>query len=311
MPPGPTAPDLNALHQFTVLARHLNFRRAAAELGLSPSTLSERMRGLEARLGARLLNRSTRSVALTIAGERLLARVADAVAVLREAGVATGSDPDALTGTVRINGPRPALELRLMPLVASFLARHPGVRMEIVAQGELIDIVAGGFDAGVRYDERLPPDMIAVRLGAAQRMVIVGHPAYLERRGRPVHPDELSGHECVPHVFARGNTLPWSLERDGREIEFLPGGQLLSANGLEIAAARQGLGLAYTFEDYVAHDLETGRLESVLDDWTPPFPGPSLYLTERRLMPPALRAFVDHVKRAGHSGEDRAPRARP
>ena len=296
-------PDLNALHQFTVLARHLNFRRAAAELGISPSTLSERIRLLEDGMGARLVNRSTRSVALTREGEGLLARVRDAVAVLREAGVPTGEDADALTGSLRINGPKPALELRLMPHVASFLDVHPGVRIELVAESELIDIVAGGFDAGVRYDDRLARDMIAVRLGPPQRMVIVGRPDYLDRRGRPRHPDDLAGHERVAHLFAGGHPLTWSLERDGRTVEHVPRGGL-TANGVEIAAALEGLGLAYTFEDYVAHHVAAGRLETVLDDWTPPFDGPSLYYTERRLMPPALRAFVDHVKRRARGRPD-------
>ena len=249
-------------------------------------------------MGVRLLNRSTRSVALTPEGERLLGRVADPLAVLREAAVPTGADPDALTGTIRINGPRPALELRLLPLALPFLARHPGVRMELVAQSELIDIVAGRFDAGVRYDERLAQDMIALRLGADQRMVVVGAPAYLDRRGRPAHPDDLAGHGCIAHVFANGATLPWSLERGGEAVEFLPRGQL-ALNGLELVAARAGAGLAYVFLDHAAADLAAGRLETVLDDWTPPFPAPSLYYTERRLMPAALRAFVDHVGREG------------
>lgn len=291
--------DLNSLAQFVVVARHLNFRRAAAELGLAPSTLSERIRDLEAALDRRLLNRSTRSCALTDEGRRLLERVGDAIAVLDESVIAMGQDSDVLTGTLRINGPRPALELRLLPLVASFLHIHPAVRIEMVTQNALIDVVAGGFDAGVRYDETLADDMIAVRLGPDQRMVIVGRPDYLDARGRPTHPDELAKHDCLAHVFANGTTLPWSLEHDGQIMEVFPRGRL-KTSGAEVIAARAGLGLAYTFDDYVARDIAAGELETVLDNWTPPFPGPSLYYTERRLMPPVLRAFVDHVKTARH-----------
>ena len=291
--------NLNALSQFAAVARHLNFRRAAAELAVSPSTLSDRIRELEERMGVRLLNRTTRSASLTEEGHRLYERTRDALAALEEAVSAMDSDPHmtGLTGRIRINGPLPAVELRLMPLVASFLAQHPGVRMEIISQGELVDVVAAGFDAGVRYDETLAQDMIAVRLGADQRMLIAGTPDYLARRGTPEHPDELSAHDCIGTVFAAGNILPWLLEREDEDIRFVPRAHLL-VNAIETAliAARQSLGLVYTFEDYITADLAAGRLVAVLEDWTPPFPGPSLYFPERRLMPPALRAFVEHVK---------------
>lgn len=295
--------NLNALSQFAVVARHLNFRRAAAELAVSPSTLSDRIRELEERMGVRLLNRTTRSASLTEEGHRLYERTRDALAALEEAVSAMDSDPHmtGLTGRIWINGPLPAVELRLMPLVASFLAQHPGVRMEIISQGELVDVVAAGFDAGVRYDEMLAQDMIAVRLGPDQRMLIAGTPDYLARRGTPEHPDELSAHDCIGTVFAAGNILPWLLEREDEDIRFVPRAHLL-VNAIETAliAARQSLGLVYTFEDYIAADLAAGRLVAVLEDWTPPFPGPSLYFPERRLMPPALRAFVEHVKATAH-----------
>lgn len=291
--------NLNALSQFAVVARHLNFRRAAAELAVSPSTLSDRIRELEERMGVRLLNRTTRSASLTEEGHRLYERTRDALAALEEAVSAMDSDPHmtGLTGRIRINGPLPAVELRLMPLVTTFLAQHPGVRMEIISQGELVDVVAAGFDAGVRYDEMLAQDMIAVRLGPDQRMLIAGTPDYLARRGTPEHPDELSAHDCIGTVFAAGNILPWLLEREDEDIRFVPRAHLL-VNAIETAliAARQSLGLVYTFEDYITADLAAGRLVAVLEDWTPPFPGPSLYFPERRLMPPALRAFVEHVK---------------
>ncbi|WP_353474427.1 LysR substrate-binding domain-containing protein [Salipiger sp. H15] len=302
-------PDLNTLAQFVAVARHLNFRRAAAELAISPSTLSERIRELEARLGVRLLNRNTRSVSLTEEGERLLERTRDAVAVLGEAAAALGQDrAAALSGRIRINGPAPAIELRLMPLVTSFLALHPGVRIEAVSEGDLVDVVERGFDAGLRYDEALAQDMVAVRLGPDQRMLVAAAPAYLERHGTPRDPGDLAHHACITHVFGTGNTLPWSFEKDGRALDIRPQGRLaVNSSAAALVAARAGHGLVYAFDEYLAADLASGQLVQVLDDWTPPFPGPSLYFTERRLMPPALRAFVDHVKaqaRLGASGAD-------
>lgn len=292
-------PDLNILAQFAVVARHLNFRRAAKELAISPSTLSDRIRELEDQVGGRLFNRTTRSASLTDLGAKLLQQTADALAVLEDAanGIATGTRQGQLVGKIRINGPKPALELCLMPLVTSFVAQNPGVRMEVVTQDELVDVVAGGFDAGVRYTEMLTQDMIAIGLGAEQRMVIAATPAYLEQNGTPRHPQDLLEHNCIGTVFATGNVLPWSLEKQGEEVEMTPRSNLL-VNSIEnsLIAARASVGLVYTFEDYVVEDFAAGRLVEVMPEWTPPFPGPSLYFSERRLMPPALRAFIDHVK---------------
>lgn len=289
--------DLNTLAQFVVLARHLNFRRAAAELGVAPSTLSERVRELEAQLGVRLLNRTTRSCALTDEGRHLVTRSADATEALDEAVASVRSGDDAIAGRIRVNGPQPAIELRLAPLVMSFLVDHPAARVDLVCQSDLVDIVAEGFDAGVRYDETLAQDMIRVRLGGPQRMVIVASPAYVERRGRPANPADLGSHECIGHVFAQGNALPWSLERGEEIVDFVPRGRLrVNEIDTAIVAARAGVGLAYTFDDYVAADVASGRLVTVLDDWTLPFEGPSLYYPERRLMSGTLRAFVDHVR---------------
>ena len=291
--------DLNTLSQFAVVARHLNFSRAAAELAIAPSTLSERIRDLEDQLGLRLLNRTTRSAALTEEGKRLLDLIRDAITVLDEAtrGMEFTNSASELSGKLRINGPRPAIELRLMPLVVSFLEKHPGIRIEIISQSELVDVVAAGFDAGVRYDETLAQDMVAVKLGADQRMIIAATPEYLARRTIPTHPNDLATHACIGTVFARGNILPWSLEKGKDTISFTPRDRLL-VNSIEVAlmAARASLGLIYTFDDYMTDDLASGRMVTVLEDWTPPFPGPSLYFSDRRLMPAALRAFVDHVK---------------
>jgi len=290
-------PDLSGLQLFAVLARHLNFRRAAGELGMSAPALSERVRDLEDRLGARLFNRTTRSVALTEAGRQLLDRVAPALSEIGSALSEIGGAEGPLGGTLRINGPAPALHLRLAPLVTGFMARHPGVRIEVISESALVDVVAAGFDAGVRYGESLDQDMIAVSLGAPQRYRLVGSPDYFARHGRPQSPADLSAHRCFGHLFPRGNVLRWEFEGEGGPLTFAPDNALLTNDpDLRMAAVRDGVGLTLTFEEYCQADLEASRLESVLDDWCPYFPGPFLYYPSRRLMPPALRAFVDFVK---------------
>ena len=290
-------PDLSGLQLFAVVARHLNFRRAAIELGLSAPALSERVRELENRLGARLFNRTTRSVALTEAGRRLLERIGPALSDIGSALAELGGDEGRLTGTLRINGPAPAIQLRLAPLLLDFMALHPDLRVEVVDEAALVDIVAAGFDAGVRYGESLDADMIAVSLGRPQRFRVVGAPAYFVRHGRPATPADLSAHRCFNQLFPRGNTLRWEFEKEGRALAVTPENTLLTNDpDLRLRAVRAGLGITMTFEEYCQADLDAGRLESVLDDWCAPFPGPFLYYPERRLMPAALRAFVDFVK---------------
>ncbi len=290
--------DLNALSQFSVLARRLNFRRAAAELNVAPSSLSESIRALEDSLGVRLLNRTTRSAALTDAGKKLLESISGALDTLQNAAK-TVAQNDGVAGTIRINGSRPAIELALMPLVTRFLSEHPEVKFELMVEPALVDIVAQGFDAGLRYDETLARDMVAIRVTPTQRMLIVGSPRYLARHGTPKHPKDLSMHNCIAHVFPSGALLPWSLEKGRQHFEFKPSGRLVTNDlGAQLQAARAGEGLTYLFEDYVVQDLVSKRLIPVLELWTPSFPGPSLYYPGRRLLPPAFRAFVDFAKRA-------------
>jgi DNA-binding transcriptional LysR family regulator len=294
-------PDLSALQLFAVVARHLNFRRAAGELGLSAPALSERVRDLEDRLGARLFNRTTRSVALTEAGRQLLARVAPALSEIGAALADLGGAEGALTGTLRINGPPPAVDLRLAPLVMEFLARHPAVKIEVVADAAFVDVVAGGFDAGIRYGESLDQDMIAVSLGAPQRYRLVGSPDYFARHGKPETPADLAHHRGFSHLLPRGNTIRWEFEKDGRTVHFSPDNPLLTNDAtLRMAAVRAGLGLTLTFEEYCRDDLDAGRLVSALEDWCPYFPGPFLYYPSRRLMPPLLRAFVDFIRESNN-----------
>ncbi|WP_431283743.1 LysR family transcriptional regulator [Humitalea sp. 24SJ18S-53] len=295
--------DLNALRLFATIARHLNFRRAALALGMSPAALSERLRELETRMGVRLLNRTTRSVALTEAGRSLLETLDPALAAISAAIDAVGAQGASLTGTLRINAPLPAMEFRLGPLAIDFLAEHPGMKMELVVDANFIDVVAAGFDAGVRYEESLAQDMVAVSLGAPQRFRVVGAPAYFARAGRPEHPRDLARHACFGQLFPSGQQPKWVFEKDGQAIAIVPRGPLASSDvRLQLRAARQGLGLAATFEEWCQPDLDAGLLESVLDDWNPPFPGPYLYYPERRLMPAGLRAFVDFI-RARNVGE--------
>jgi DNA-binding transcriptional LysR family regulator len=181
--------------------------------------------------------------------------------------------------------------------LVEFLGLHPDLRVEVIAEEAFIDIVAAGFDAGVRYGESLEKDMIAVSLGAPQRFCIVGSPDYFARHGKPGTPDDLAAHPCFNHLFPRGNTLRWEFEKDGAITYFSPDNRLLTNDPeLRLAAARAGLGLNGTFEEYCQADLDAGRLETVLGDWCPLFPGPFLYYPERRLMPAGLRAFVDFIK---------------
>ena len=257
--------DLNGLRLFAVVARHLNFRRAAAELGLSAPSLSERVRELEDRLGVRLFNRTTRSVALTEAGTNLLDRVGPALAAISDAVASIGTFSEAPVGTLRINGPRPALQFRLVPLVMEFLGAYPNMRVEIVADEAFIDVVAAGFDAGVRYGESLDQDMIAVSLGGPQSFRVVGSPAYLGKYGRPSHPEDLAAHKCFAQVFPRGNQLRWTFEKDGREISIPPRGPLASTEAsIQLDGARRGHGLAFLFAEHCEADLIAGTLSSFL-----------------------------------------------
>lgn len=291
----PALPDLEA---FAAVARHKSYRRAATLRGVAPSTLSDAIRRLEATLGVRLLHRTTRSVAPTEAGERLLDRLVPALAEISAALDTLAADPATPAGTLRLNVPTIVARLVLPPIVASFLAAHPAIRLEIVADDAFVDVLAAGFDAGVRYDERLDADMIAIPIGPrTQRFAVAAAPAWLDRHGRPSHPRELAGHACIRHRFPSGAIAPWEFERDGETIRVDPVGRLVATTiDLEIAAAVAGLGIITTFDDFLAEAFAEGTLERILEDWTPPFSGPRLYFASRRHLPPPLRAFVDHIR---------------
>jgi DNA-binding transcriptional LysR family regulator len=288
--------DLRDLDAFVAVARTRNFRRAALESRVSVSSLSQRLREMEERLGVRLMNRTTRSVALTEAGELLLARVGPALHDVGDALDQVRGLRDVPSGRLRINAPPPAIDLVLAPMVAPFLAQYPKVDLEIVGESSFIDIVAGGFDAGVRYGEHLAQDMIAVSLGEPQRYAVVASAQYVAQHGRPKHPKDLLDHGCIRTRFGSGAMLDWEFEKAGRVVKVAPPAKLIATDlGLALTAAHDGLGFWLTFEGYVRDALKSGALVSVLDDWCAPFPGPYLYYPSRRQPPPALAAFVAFV----------------
>jgi DNA-binding transcriptional LysR family regulator len=288
--------DIRDLDSFVAVARTRNFRRAALEQRVSVSSLSQRLRDMEERLGVRLMNRTTRSVALTEAGELLLSKVAPAITDVCAALDQVRGLRGVPSGRLRINAPPPAIDLVLAQMVAPFLAAHPQIDLEIVGDSSFIDIVAGGFDAGIRYGEHLAQDMIAVSLGAPQRYAVVASSAYVAKRGRPKQPKDLLGHDCIRTRFGSGAMLDWEFEKAGRVVKVSPPAKLVATYlGPSFRAVQDGVGFWLTFEGYVRDDVKSGRLVSVLDDWCPPFPGPFLYYPSRRQPPPALAAFVAFV----------------
>jgi DNA-binding transcriptional LysR family regulator len=288
--------DLRDLDAFVAVARTRNFRRAALERRVSVSSLSQRLRAMEERLGVRLMNRTTRSVALTEAGELLLARVGPAIADVGDALDQVRGLRGVPSGRLRINAPPPAIDLVLAAMVAPFLRQYPQIELEIVSDSSFVDIVASGFDAGVRYGEHLAQDMIAVSLGAPQRYAVVASPQYIAQHGRPKHPKDLLNHVGIRIRFGNGVMPDWEFEKAGRVVKVAPPGRLIvTHSGLARRAALDGVGFWPTFEDYVREAVESGELIRVLDDWCAPFPGPFLYYPSRRQPPPALAAFVAFV----------------
>jgi DNA-binding transcriptional LysR family regulator len=288
--------DLRDLDAFLAVARTGNFRRAAVEQHVSVSSLSQRLRALEERLGLRLMNRTTRSVALTEAGELLLSQIGPAMGNIGEALEQVRGLRETPSGRLRINAPIPTIEFVLAPMVAPFLKRYPQIELEIVGETSLIDIVKAGFDAGVRFGEHLAQDMIAVSLGPAERYAVVASPELVAARGKPKQPKDLLNLPCILTRFPSGALLEWEFEKTGRVIKLTPPATLISTTpALMLRAAVDGVGFAMTFEGWVRDAVKDGALVSVLDDWCPPFPGPFLYYPSRRQPPPALRAFIAFV----------------
>lgn len=289
--------SISDLTVFLAIAKHLNLSRAATELNLSPSALSHALRSMETRLGIRLFNRTTRSVALTEAGQRLLSRIEPA---FREIGNALEDLNDFRTkpaGTLRISCGRASTQMVLLPFIAPYLQAYPEVSVEVVDNDALIDVVSGGFDAGVRLGERLESDMVAVPIGPPMRSVVVATPSFLENHFRPLHPRDLTQLPCIRHRFPSGVIYRWQFERDGVKLETEVGGALtLGDVELMIDAALHGIGLAYVFEHMVADHVRAGRLTPVLEEWCPSYSGFYLYYPSRRQMPAALKAFVECIQ---------------
>ncbi len=294
-------PDLADLNAFLTVARAGGFRDAARLLGQSASGLSEAVRRLEARLGVRLLHRTTRSVVPTEAGARLIDRLGPAIAEVESALEVVNSFRDRPAGTLRLNVPISAARLVLPAIVPGFLAAYPDIRLEITAEDRFVDVIAAGCDAGIRYEERLEQDMIAVPIGPrTQRFAAAASPAYLKRRGRPEHPRDLLDHDCLRGRFAGGAVHPWEFERDGEVINIDPSGPLIvqlgAGSDLLVDAAIASSGVVYHFEDWLRPHLARGALTPILEPWWPRFSGPFLYYPGRGLVPEPLRAFIDYVK---------------
>lgn len=289
--------DLADLKLFACIARHLSFRQAADELGLSASAVSHAVRTLEAKVGVRLFNRTTRSVALTPAGHKLLGRITPALQEIAEALDGINAYRDTPRGLLRLNAPRPAGELVLAPLVTEFLRQHPDVTVELVLDDAFVDIVQAGFDAGVRYGESLQQDMVAIPIGPRQRFVVVASPDFIQRHGRPASPRALAGMPCIGVRFPSGVRYRWEFVKDGEAMQVEVDGPLvLGEVPLMVMAARQGLGLAYVYAQYAQSGLKDGSLVQVLEDWSPDDPGFFLYYPSRRLVPAPLRAFIALVQ---------------
>lgn len=293
--------DLADITAFLTVAREGGFRSAAREAGTSASRMGDAVRRLEARLGVRLLHRTTRSVTPTDAGARLIERITPALGEVRAALDVVNDFRDRPAGRLKLNVPTAAAKLVLPHIVPPFLAKYPDIRVEVVADERRIDVVAEGFDAGIRYNESLEKDMVAVPIGPrVQRYAAAASPAYLARCGRPAHPRELLEHDCLGWRFTNGPVHPWEFERDGEMIRIDPKGPLVAGFGgatdFAVEAAVAGCGIVYLFEDWLRPFIDRGELVPVLRPWWLTFSGPFLYYPGRRYLPTPLRAFVDFIK---------------
>jgi len=290
--------NLNDLLAFVVVARERSFTRAAAKLGVSQSALSHTIRGLEERLGLRLLTRTTRSVSPTEAGERLLQTVGPRFEEIEAEIAALSELRQKPAGTIRITATDYAADTVLWPRLAKLLREHPDIKLEIATDYGLTDIVAERYDAGVRLGEQVAKDMIAVRIGPDQRMAVVGAPSYFAKRSPPRKPQELIGHNCINlRLPTRGGLYAWEFEKGTRQLKVRVEGQLIFDGTVQmLSAALAGFGLAYVPEDMVPPHLAKGRLKRVLEDWCPPFSGYHLYYPSRRQLTPAFALLVEALR---------------
>ena len=290
---------LDGVEVFLAAAEHRSFRKAATALGVTPSAVSQAVRALEARIGATLFTRTTRSVGLTEAGERFFARAKPAFEELVAASQAARELGERPTGLLRLAVPRAVVPTLLEPLIASFCERYPEIEVEIAASEAMVDLATEGFDAGVRLGQFIAADMVAVPLSPPFRFIVVGSPAYFARRDRPRSPQELRGHACLRLRRSAGTLATWSFIEDGRKIEMAVSGPMIANDFVTmLGAAIEGVGLAQMPGPVAAKALADGKLVQVLEPYAPMTPGVFLYYPSRRQMLPKLRAFIDHVKRA-------------
>jgi DNA-binding transcriptional LysR family regulator len=295
------AADIQDLLAFVAVVNAGGFREGARTSGKSASSLSDAVRRIESRLGVRLLNRTTRSVVPTEAGARLMERIVPALGEVESALDVVNDFRDRPSGTLKLNVPASAARLVLPAIITPFLQAHPDIRLEVIVEESFVDMLAAGCDAGIRYDDRLEQDMIAVPIGPrVQRFATAASPAYLNARGRPEHPRDLLEHDCLRGKFPSGAIPMWEYERDGETLRVDPTGPLLvniaGAVDLAVQAAIDGLGIVFLFEDWLRPHLDSGALEPVLEPWWLSFSGPFLYYPGRRYLPSPLRAFVDFIK---------------
>jgi DNA-binding transcriptional LysR family regulator len=288
---------LDGVEAFLSVAQHRSFRRAAAELGVTPSAISQAVRALEARVGAALFIRTTRSVGLTEAGERFRSRAKPAFEELVAASEVARELGQRPVGLLRLTVPRAVVPVLVEPLIASFFQAYPEIEVEIAASEELVDLAAGGFDAGIRLGQFIAADMVTVRLTKPFPFIIVGSPAYLARRGRPERPDDLRQHACLRLRRSNGALAEWSLTESGRAIDIAVSGPLIAHDfPTVLGAAIEGVSLAQVPEPIAAEPVAAGKLLRVLERFSPMAPGVFLYYPGRRQTLPKLRAFIDHVK---------------
>jgi DNA-binding transcriptional LysR family regulator len=293
--------DLTDLQAFLVVAREQSFTKAAALLGVSQSALSHTVRDLEERLGIRLLTRTTRRVAPTQAGERLLGTVGPRLDEIETELASLSELREKPAGIIRITATDYAADTILWPKLTKFLRKYPDIKVEVIVDNALTDIVAERYDAGVRFGEQVAKDMIAVRIGPDVRMAVVGTPAYFRTRPEPKRPQDLLGHSCINlRLQTRGGLYPWDFEKGGRELKVRVEGQLVfNGTNQMLSAALGGFGLAYVPEDLAQPHLAKGRLKRVLGDWCPPYSGHHLYYPSRRQATPAFALLVDALRYRG------------
>lgn len=289
--------DLADFAYFLAIAKHRSFRRAGIALGVSASALSHALKGLESRLGVRLLNRTNRSVTLTAAGEELQAAITGPFDAIGEAVEGLNRFRDAPAGRIRLNVPEHAASLLLGPVLPAFIDRYPNIEIELSVSNHMIDVIDKGYDAGIRYGGTVPEDMVAQRLSGDIRWVVVGSPQYLERFGTPQHPDDLRQHRCLNFRLGDERIYRWEFEKGDETLALdVPGVVTLDETQVARTLAVGGAGLMYLPEPYVTLQVEAGDLRTVLDDWAPLGPGFHVYYSSRRQLPTGLRLLIDVIR---------------